>query len=49
MNPDNDPTLRNGTGCALALFVAIGCVIFVVCVVGLIYGVTVIFSHIFKL
>lgn len=45
MSPHSDNVLRKA---CLALFVGVGFVISAACVVGLIYGVVIIFGHIFK-
>lgn len=49
MTPHSDNVLRKATGCLLSAFTALGVLIFVGCIVGLIWGVVVIFGHIFKL
>lgn len=45
MSPHSDNNLRKA---CLALFVGVGFVIAAACVAGLIYGVVIIFGHIFK-
>lgn len=49
MSPHSDNVLRKATGCCLTVFIGLGVVIFAACVVGLIYGVVIIFGHIFGL
>lgn len=48
MSPHSDHVLRKATGCLLSAFTALGFLIFAGCIVGLIYGVVVIFGHIFR-